>query len=155
MSNTEEHLFRRELDKQDLAIAELKAIIKERESELKTLTKEHYELQLKHNTVATTHQQELNGVEQSKKNFLGDLMAVIKDKEAMDGIAGVIQSVKSGENNKALSQTESEELQAVKHFFNTLSGDDQLLLGENIFVYTKRPDLLQKHNQDLKNIVNS
>ena len=50
----------------------LKSLTKEHETELKALTKEFNDLTLKHNTVQTKHEQELNGIEQNKRSFEGD-----------------------------------------------------------------------------------
>ena len=155
MTQTEEHLYRRELEKQDLTIAELKLALDKKEQKHEILLEKYNDLQVKHNTVEKKHEQELSGVELSKKNFMGELMLVIKDKEAMDGIANVVSSFKSGETKSNLSEAESDDFKYVKEYFLALSKENQTLLGENIYAYSLRPDMLLKQNQELKSIINT
>ena len=155
MTQTEEHLYRRELEKQDLTIAELKLALDKKEQKHEILLEKYNDLQVKHNTVEKKHEQELSGVELSKKNFMGELMLVIKDKEAMDGIANVVSSFKSGETKSNLPEAESDDFKYVKEYFLALSKENQTLLGENIYAYSLRPDMLLKQNQELKSIINT
>jgi hypothetical protein len=154
MNTQEGFLLREKIQELKAEIVELKADKKEQLKEAKELTVKHNDLLVAHNTIKGQHAQDLSGVELNKRSLVTEIMDVVKNKEALDGISNIIQSFKGGTSPALPGETESEELQAVKHFFNGLSPSHQTLLGENIYAYSQRADLLLKHNQELKNTIN-
>ncbi len=135
---------------------ELKAEKKELEKEIKTVTRLHNDLVVNINTLESKHEQELSGFEQNKKSLGKELIDLIRDKDVMGNVINAVSMLKGGDKSDqaSLEGAESEDLQAVKCFFNAFDDEHQKMVVNSLYIYSKRRDLLEQQAKELEVIIN-
>lgn len=169
MSSTEQYLYREKISELKETIAKLETVIerntachqavtKEKELELKGLTKEHNELQVKHNTITQAHTQELNGLEQDRRSMGREFLDLIKDKDAMGNVLDAVAAFRGNAQERGVTSqiagAEGEDVQAVRTLYSKLGHEHQKMFVNSLYIYSKRPDLLEKQALELEQIIN-